>query len=192
MKKRKTTYHTLTTPQGNAAKKVTAPQALRRQIEEVLMDMEANRHSVSLRLISLQDDSFIYEETWEGATRKYKVNLVTWESGQKVPDFSSQELITDDQVNNVLSNAVQTYANNFTKGEKNMNTVQPLMIPDIETYKTETKKEEEDKIRKLQEEADRRNILLPAELNAKPTSKPKNKQEWDQSKGIEPLIPIVS
>jgi hypothetical protein len=188
MTKRKTRYHTFTTSQGNAAKKVTAPQGLRRQIEEILTDMESNRHGVSLRLISLADDSFVYEESQEGATRKYRVNLVSWESGQKVPDFSSQELI-DDQTNNnsVMTNAVQNYFNEM-KGDKNMNKIEPLVIPG-----QVIRHSDDNKAPLIPPIIERKSWEYPgADRRKDDKQKNQNTKKWDDSKGVEPLIPIVS
>jgi hypothetical protein len=188
MTKRVTRYHTLRTPQGNATKKVTAKQNLRRQLEETLMDMESNRHGVSLRLISLQDGSFIYEKTWEGVTRKYRVPLVLWESGQRIPNFASQELINDQQTNSILANAITNYANNSMKGENTMSDkIQPLVNPGvIETYDHNSK---EPLIPPIVE---RKSWEYPgADRRKDDKQKPEKKNDEWQGPGVEPLLPIL-
>ncbi len=110
-------------------------------------------------------------------------------STYRIPqDGASFDLSTNSKMK--LTEAFTNYFSEL-KGENKMNkNIEPLIMPDIQTHKSVSEEKKANDLAELQKEADKRNILLPTELNARP-DKPKDKEEWDESKGIEPLIPPI-
>jgi len=150
------------------------------------------------KIEKIENEFFIYSTGSGKKVKFYKVPTPLNEYGIKEFDYTQQrevfkkgtsantgkKVVTamDDPASQPLRDAASNYVNNLTQGENAMNTVEPLLPPGNEKKKEMTATE----LQTMQEEADKRGILLPCEFNR--ATEPKQKQKWT-GPGVEPLLP---